>query len=166
MNSIKLNAGFQVPKTLKGPFKDMSAQITSSLSSPRITLQGKSSSLQQYNISMKKDFLVRKVSKDRVSLNFSIENFFTSGNRIRTTTTTEQFASTSIQNYYNRVFRIGLSYNFSRMEYKIKPEKEVKNVDHDDRRKIDNGEVKDIKLEGTDNNKNTGRKPAAGIKKK
>ena len=165
MYSVKLNAGFQVPKTLKGPFKDVSGQITSSISSPRLTLQGKTSSLQQYNISLKKDFMVRQVSKDRVSLNFSIENFFSKGNRIRTTTITEQFGSTSIQNYYNRVFRVGLTYNFSRMEYKIKPEKEQKNHENDDRRKIDNGEVKDIKFEGGDNGKNAGRKSAPAPKK-
>jgi len=166
MNSVKLNAGFQVPKTLKGPFKDMGAQITSSLSSPRITLQGKTSSFQQYNISIKKDFLVRQASKDRVSLIFSIENFFNRGNQIRTTTVTEQFVSSSVQTYYNRVFRIGLYYNFSRMEYKIKSEKEIKNAEHDDRRKIDNGEVKDIKLDGTDNSKNAGRKTSPASKKK
>ena len=109
--------------------------------------------------------MVRQVSKDRVSLNFSIENFFSKGNRIRTTTITEQFGSTSIQNYYNRVFRVGLTYNFSRMEYKIKPEKEQKNHENDDRRKIDNGEVKDIKFEGGDNGKNAGRKSAPAPKK-
>ncbi len=153
MYSFKLNAGFKTPKTFKGPFRDMNAQLTSSFTSPRINLQGKSSSFQQYNISLRKDFVVNQASKDRVSLNFSIENFFNKGNRIRSTTVTDQFASTSIQNHYNRIYRIGLTYNFSRMEYKIRAEKERKTIINDDRQKGDIGEVKDIKVEGTDGGK-------------
>ena len=84
--------------------------------------------------------MVRKVSEDRVSLTF-----------------TEQFVSVNNQNYYCLVFRLGLSHNFSRIEYRIKPEKELRNTENDDRIKIDNGEVKDIKVEGTDNSKNGDR---------
>lgn len=153
MYSVKLNAGFQTPKTLKGPFRDMNAQFTTSINSPRINLQGQSSSFQQYNFSLRKDFIVRQASKDKVSLNFSIENFFNRGNRIRSTTITEQFSSASIQNHYNRIFRLGLTYNFSRMEYKIKAEKEKKTIINDDRQKPDIGEVKDIKVESPENGK-------------
>jgi hypothetical protein len=148
MYSIKLNASFQVPRDYKGPFKNMSTQLNTSLNSPRINLQGKSSSFQQYSMSIKKEFTVRQQSKDKVSLNLSVENFFNKGNRIRTTTTTEQFTSSSIQNQYNRIFRLGLTYNFSRMEYKIKPEKAEKSVQNDDQKKIDIGEVNDIKVDG------------------
>jgi hypothetical protein len=153
MYSIKLNGSYQVPRDYKGPFRDMSAQFNTSLNSPRINLQGRSTSFQQYSLSIKKEFMVRQQSKDKVSLNLSIENFFNKGNRIRTTTVTEQFTSTSIQNQYNRIFRLGLTYNFSRMEYKIKPEKPEKPLQNEDRKKIDIGEVNEIKVDGQDGSK-------------
>jgi hypothetical protein len=153
MYSIKFNGSYQVPRDYTGIFKAMSAQLNTSLNSPRRNLQGKSSSIQLYSISIKKEFTVRQQSKDKVSLNFSLENFFNKGNRIRTTTVTEQFTSTSIQNQYNRIFRLGLTYNFSRMEYKIKPEKPEKAVQNEDRKKIDIGEVNEIKVDGPDGNK-------------
>jgi outer membrane receptor protein involved in Fe transport len=153
MYSIKFNAGFQTPKTYKGLFRNMSTQLTTSLTSPRINFQGKSSSFQQYNISFRKDFVVRQASKDKVSLNFSMENFFNKGNRIRSTTVTDQFSSLSIQNHYNRIFRVGLTYNFSRMEYRIKAEKEKKSIVNEDRQKADIGDVKDIKVEAGENGK-------------
>ncbi len=166
MYSIKLNAGYQTPKTYKGTFRDMSAQLTTSITSPRLNLQGKSSSFQQYNISFRKDFVVRQASKDKVSLNFSIENFFNKGNRIHSTTTTDQFSSVSIQNYYNRVFRIGLTYNFSRMEYRIKAEKEKKGIVNEDRQKADIGEVKDIKVESSEGGKGVPSKKVVPKEKK
>ena len=163
MYTVNLNAGFRIPKEVQGPFREMSAQLATSLSSPRLNLQGRSSSFQRYNISLRKEFLVRKTSKDRASVNFSIENFLNSGNQIRNTTVTEQFTTTSIQNHYNRVFRLGLSYNFSRMEYKVK-QQERKTIVNEDRQKMDIGEVKDIKVEVNENGKNGKQKPAKSPK--
>jgi hypothetical protein len=161
MYNLKLNAGFKIPKEVEGPFKEMSAQVATSINSPRLNLQGKSSSFQQYSISLRKEFLVRRASKDRANINFSIENFFNRGNQIRTTTVTEQFTTASIQNHYNRVYRLGFGYNFSRMEYKIKPEKERKSIVNDDRQKMDIGEVKEIKMDGSENGRKENQKPAS-----
>jgi hypothetical protein len=163
MYTVNFNAGLRIPKEVEGPFKEMSAQVATSLSSPRLNLQGKNSSFQRYNISLRKEFLVRKTSKDRASVNFSIENFLNSGNQIRNTTVTEQFTTTSIQNHYNRVYRLGLSYNFSRMEYKAR-QQERKTIVNEDRQKMDIGEVKDIKVEVNENGKQGSRKPAKSPK--
>jgi hypothetical protein len=46
-----------------------------------------------------------------------------------------------------------LTYNFSRMEYRIKAEKEKKSIVNEDRQKADIGDVKDIKVEAGENGK-------------
>lgn len=115
MYNLNFNASCRLPKDIGGVLRDVSAQFSTSLNSPRIHAQGKTSSFQRYNMGLQKELWNKTAT---VSL--SIENFLNSGNQIRTTTYAEKFTTTSIQNYYNRVYRLSLHYRIKKMEYKKK----------------------------------------------
>ncbi|TPE44024.1 TonB-dependent receptor domain-containing protein [Pontibacter mangrovi] len=110
--------------------KDVVAQLSTSLSSPRLQAQGSITMVQKYNVSLRKDFWNRTAS-----LGFTIDNFLSNKDLARQVTNADLFTSTNWRYSYNRVYRLSLTYRFKKMEFKERAPKDHKTIVNDDKEK-------------------------------
>ena len=119
MYNANLNASYTFPKGI-------SAQVFGMLNSPRVTLQGKSSSWTYYNLALKKEFLQKKVS-----ISAGIDNPFSQTLKLRNTFKTINSEQDNVLYVYTRQFRISANYQFGKMDFKNQPGRKKK-ISNDD----------------------------------
>ncbi|WP_221175674.1 TonB-dependent receptor domain-containing protein [Rufibacter immobilis] len=92
---------------------DFSVQTAGSFTSPRLSLQSRSTYQYSYSLGLRKEFWKRKGG---VSLN--VENFLFGNNSIRTTVNNANSNNVNLNNTYNRIVRLSVNYRFGKMEFK------------------------------------------------
>ncbi|MGV3504015.1 MAG: TonB-dependent receptor domain-containing protein [Adhaeribacter sp.] len=128
--NLMYNANLNVSYTFD---KGFSAQAFGMFNSPRVTLQGQSSSWSYYNMAVKKEIL-----KKKGSLSAGIDNPFSQTIKLRNTfktTPSEQHPVTSRQEntlyVYTRQVRVSLQYQFGKTDFKNTPRRK-KRISNDD----------------------------------
>jgi len=119
MYNANLNASYSFPKGI-------SAQVFGMFNSPRVTLQGKSSSWTYYNMALKKDLLQKKAS-----ISAGIDNPFSQTLKQRNTFKTTNSEQDNVLYVYTRQFRISANYQFGKMDFKNQPRRKKK-ISNDD----------------------------------
>ncbi|KAA9331657.1 TonB-dependent receptor [Hymenobacter busanensis] len=123
--SANINSGYKFDK-------GYSLQFFGMLNSPRIQLQGKSSSWQMYSIGLRKNLW-----KDKGDLTLNADNLFSPYIRLTNdfrTATSDQTNSTKV---YNRGVRVAFSYRFGKLENK--PQRPKRSIRNDDQKAGDGG---------------------------
>ncbi|RNI21808.1 TonB-dependent receptor domain-containing protein [Rufibacter latericius] len=92
---------------------DFSVQTAGSFTSPRLSLQSRSTYNYSYSLGLRKEFWQRKAG---ISVN--VENFLFSNNSIRTTFNNANSNNYNLSNNYNRIVRVSFNYRFGKMEFK------------------------------------------------
>lgn len=126
MGNMNLNASWM--------FRNgFSAQFFGNLNSPRVQLQGKSSSWRFYSFAVKKEILEKKGS---ITLN--IDNPFGSTLKFKSDFRTDNAYQNSVSQFYNRAFRISINYNFGKLEQNKQPRRR-RAIRNDDAKQGDGG---------------------------
>lgn len=126
MYNANLNLSYAFPK-------GFSAQAFGMFNSPRVTLQGQSSSWSYYNMAVKKEVL-----KKKGSISAGVDNPFSQTIKLRNTFKTlpsEQHPVTSQQDntlyVYTRQVRVSMQYQFGKTDFKSAPRRK-KRISNDD----------------------------------
>lgn len=113
--------------------KGFSAQMFGMFNSPRVTLQGRSSSWTHYNLALKKELL-----KKKASISAGLDNPFSQTLKLRNTFTTEKSEQQAISSQqdnllyiYTRQVRVSMHYQFGKTDLKTAPRRKKK-ISNDD----------------------------------
>ncbi|MGV3589857.1 MAG: TonB-dependent receptor domain-containing protein [Adhaeribacter sp.] len=121
--SVMYNANLNASYTFN---KGISAQVFGMFNSPRLTLQGKSSSWTYYNLALKKELLNKKAS-----ISAGVDNPFSQTLKMRNTFKTNTSEQDNLLYVYTRQFRISANYQFGKMDFKNQPRRKKK-ISNDD----------------------------------
>jgi outer membrane receptor protein involved in Fe transport len=113
--------------------KGFSAQMFGMFNSPRVTLQGQSSSWTHYNMALKKEILKKKGSisagiDNPFSQTLKLKNTFSAGQSERQAISSQQ---DNILYVYTRQFRVSMNYQFGKTDFKTAPRRKKK-ISNDD----------------------------------
>jgi outer membrane receptor protein involved in Fe transport len=113
--------------------RGFSAQMFGMFNSPRVTLQGQSSSWTHYNLALKKEIL-----KKKGSISAGLDNPFSQTLKLRNTFTTDKSEQQAISSQqesvlyvYTRQVRVSMNYQFGKTDFKTTPRRKKK-ISNDD----------------------------------
>ena len=136
-SSLMYNANLNVSYAFA---KGLSAQMFGMFNSPRVTLQGQSSSWTYYNLALKKEIL-----KKKGSISAGVDNPFSETLKQRNTFKTDKSEQNLISSQqestlyvYTRQVRVSLNYQFGKMDFKSAPRRKKK-ISNDDAKQGEGG---------------------------
>ncbi|NBA87870.1 TonB-dependent receptor [Emticicia sp. CRIBPO] len=117
MYRVNVNATYDFGKGYK-------AQLFGFFNSPRVMLQGRATGYRYYNLAIQKEF-----TKQKINVSAGYENFFNKSLTQTTTLSSPDFVQEVQSIYFNRGWRMSVSYEFGKLKAQQKKGKKISNDD-------------------------------------